>query len=338
MVTTPPEHKDDEQEDVQNEPQEDTKEEENEIVEATSSHENESEGKTGEGEEEARDTGGVENIEEPGDEPAASDESEKDTGEDKSEDAVETEEDIEETTPAETVEEPTGEEPVDEAGSEETEADADEDISIEEPKQEKKVEPKKVELDDDDSSLGLGPSEYVKPPVEAPKPPEAAPKPVTELTPEEEDFGMTIFAIKTAIGHEKMVADRIMSKARKRKLKVFSALSPTKLRGYVLLEAVNNRDAVKDLLKGLEHVRNVVDGETTLDEIEHFLTPKPLVFGIMEGDIVEIISGPFKGEKAKVQQIDESKEEITVELFEAMVSIPVTIRGDHVRVLEKESA
>jgi transcriptional antiterminator NusG len=60
------------------------------------------------------------------------------------------------------------------------------------------------------------------------------------------------------------------------------------------------------------------------------------VSGIVEGDIVELIAGPFKGEKARVQQIDENKEEITVELFEAMVPIPVTIRGDHVRVLEKE--
>jgi transcriptional antiterminator NusG len=52
--------------------------------------------------------------------------------------------------------------------------------------------------------------------------------------------------------------------------------------------------------------------------------------------VVELIAGPFKGEKARVKQIDEAKEEITVELFEAMVPIPVTVRGDHVRVLEKE--
>jgi transcriptional antiterminator NusG len=57
---------------------------------------------------------------------------------------------------------------------------------------------------------------------------------------------------------------------------------------------------------------------------------------MMEGDIVELIAGPFKGEKARVQQIDESKEEITVELFESVVPIPVTVRGDSVRVLKKE--
>ena len=55
-----------------------------------------------------------------------------------------------------------------------------------------------------------------------------------------------------------------------------------------------------------------------------------------EGNIVEVISGPFKGEKARVQRIDQAKEEVTVELFEAMVPIPITVRGDHVRVLEKE--
>ena len=51
---------------------------------------------------------------------------------------------------------------------------------------------------------------------------------------------------------------------------------------------------------------------------------------------MELISGPFKGEKARVQQIDQTKEEITVELIEAMVPIPVTVKGDSVRVIEKE--
>jgi transcriptional antiterminator NusG len=37
-----------------------------------------------------------------------------------------------------------------------------------------------------------------------------------------------------------------------------------------------------------------------------------------------------------VQRIDHSKEEITVELFEAVVPIPVTVRGDHVRVISKK--
>ncbi len=101
------------------------------------------------------------------------------------------------------------------------------------------------------------------------------------------------------------------------------------------MEAMNT-DLVRETVRGVRKAKGLVEGETSFGEIEHFLTPKPLVSGIMEGDVVELVAGPFKGEKARVQKIDESKEEITVELFEATVPIPVTVRGDHVRVLEKE--
>ncbi len=145
----------------------------------------------------------------------------------------------------------------------------------------------------------------------------------------------SMLAVKTSIGHEKTVADSIASRAKPKPVGVFAILSPATIRGYVFVEAMNT-DGLRDLIKGVRRTRGIVKGETTFNEIEHFLTPKPIVSGIVEGDIVELIAGPFKGEKARVQQIDESKEEITVELFEAMVPIPVTIRGDHVRVLEKE--
>lgn len=145
----------------------------------------------------------------------------------------------------------------------------------------------------------------------------------------------SILAVKTSIGHEKTVADSLASRAKGKPIGVFAILSPATIRGYVFVEAMNT-DALREVVKGVRRTRGLVKGETSFGEIEHFLTPKPIVSGIVEGDIVELIAGPFKGEKARVQQIDEAKEEITVELFEAMVPIPVTIRGDHVRVLEKE--
>ena len=79
----------------------------------------------------------------------------------------------------------------------------------------------------------------------------------------------------------------------------------------------------------------MVKGETSMTEVEHFLTPEPPLAGISEGDIIELVAGPFKGEKAKVLRMDETKEEITVQLFETTVPIPVTVRGSHVKMLEK---
>lgn len=157
-------------------------------------------------------------------------------------------------------------------------------------------------------------------------------------------FSPAIYAVKTSIGHEKTVADGIAAKAKREKVEVYSVLAPAPMRGYVYLEGVNP-DRLADLLKGVKRARGMVRSRTSDDpadssipikEIEHFLEPKPLVSGIVEGNIVEITQGPFKGEKARVIQIDEAKEEITVELIEAMISIPITVRGDAVRVLEKE--
>lgn len=145
----------------------------------------------------------------------------------------------------------------------------------------------------------------------------------------------SIMAVKTSIGHEKSVTDSIAARAKSPKTGIFSVLSPTTLRGYVLVETMNP-DRLEEMVKGIRRARGMVKGETSLSEIDHFLAPKPLVSGIVEGDIVELIAGPFKGEKARVQQIDEGKEEITVELFEAVVPIPVTVRGDSVRVIQKE--
>jgi len=145
----------------------------------------------------------------------------------------------------------------------------------------------------------------------------------------------SILALKTSIGHEKDVADGIGARAKAGKSDISAILAPTTLRGYVLIEGMNT-DRMRDAVKGVRKAHSFVDGEMNFTEIDHYLAPKPLVSGIMEGDVVELVAGPFKGEKARVQNIDEAKEEITVELFEAMVPIPVTVRGDHVRVLEKE--
>ena len=92
---------------------------------------------------------------------------------------------------------------------------------------------------------------------------------------------------------------------------------------------------IEQLVEKVPHARTVVHGETTLSEVAHFLVPKPVVSGISEGTIVELVAGPFKGEKAVVKRIDTGKEEITVELYESVLPIPITVRGDNVRVVDK---
>ncbi len=144
-----------------------------------------------------------------------------------------------------------------------------------------------------------------------------------------------IFAVKTTANQERSVANMIAMVTRKEQLDIRSVLVPEELKGYVLVEAPM-LEIVEQAITNIPHAKAVVRGASSVAEVQHFLAPKPTVTGISEGDIVELTAGPFKGEKARVKRIDEAKEEITVELSEAMVPIPVTVRGDIVRVLSKE--
>ena len=146
----------------------------------------------------------------------------------------------------------------------------------------------------------------------------------------------TVYAVKTTVNQEQAVANLVESAIKERSEHGITAiLVPEELRGYVLVEA-SFSEAIEQIIQNIPHARGLIKGELRLEEVEHFLTPKPSVAGIVDGSIIEIVSGPFKGERARVKKVDETHEELTIELFEAMVPIPVTVRGDSVRVLSKE--
>jgi len=152
-----------------------------------------------------------------------------------------------------------------------------------------------------------------------------------------EVFNNRIFAIKTTSKQERTVADNILKaiETKATDVKVTAIIVPNELQGYVLIETPEKLNRIEQLVEKVAHARSVIKGETTLAEVGHFLIPKPVVAGIDEGTIVELIAGPFKGEKAVVKRVDSAKEEITVELYESVVPIPITVRGDNVRVVEK---
>ena len=77
--------------------------------------------------------------------------------------------------------------------------------------------------------------------------------------------------------------------------------------------------------------------ETEPEKTEGKLEQKKQEVNIQEKDIIEVISGAFKREQAKVKRIDKIKEEVVVELLEAAVPIPITIKLDAVKVIRRES-
>ena len=152
-----------------------------------------------------------------------------------------------------------------------------------------------------------------------------------------EDDENSIYALKTSAGQAKNVARLLASKASRESIGISSILAPESLKGYILVESSTKIDLRNPNLK-IQHLRGVVEGKSgiTFEEAKRFLKPEPIISSIQKGSIVELVSGPFKGERAKVVRIDESREEVVLELIEAAVPIPVTVHADQIRIIQKE--
>ncbi len=144
-----------------------------------------------------------------------------------------------------------------------------------------------------------------------------------------------LFIIKVITNKEEKAVEMIAERARKKNANVYSVLRPHGLRGYVILEA-EDRESAEEGVFNLPYVKGIIGKTISYDEIKNMVEPSVTTVSIKEGDIVEIISEPFKKEKAKVIRIDKQKEEVVVSLLGAVVPLPVTIKLDNVKVIRRE--
>ena len=144
-----------------------------------------------------------------------------------------------------------------------------------------------------------------------------------------------IFALRTTANREDQVFDFVSTNAIKKGLEVFSLIRPHGLRGYIFIETKDQQNA-EESFKGVPYARGLLKTPVSYQEIEHMLEQVKVEVNIQRNDIVEIISGPFKREKARVRRIEQTKEEVIVELLEAAVPIPVTVKLDSVKVIRRD--
>jgi transcriptional antiterminator NusG len=143
-----------------------------------------------------------------------------------------------------------------------------------------------------------------------------------------------ILTIRTTTGRENVVIDSLMSRIKNRSLPIKSVFHPEDLRGYIFIEGEN--EDIEAVVKGIPHIRGLINKQVTMDHVERFIVSEKSEIKFEIQDIVEIIGGPFKGEKGKITRVDETKNEITVEFLEAAIPIPVTISMNVARMYEKK--
>lgn len=144
---------------------------------------------------------------------------------------------------------------------------------------------------------------------------------------------MTIYTLRTTSGREDIVIDLLTSRIKAEGINIKSVFHPAEIKGYIFIEGPLG--GVHKSILGLMHAKGLIEKPVRLDEISHFLETKKARLKIDIDDTVEIIGGPFKGERGKIKRIDKVKDEITIELLEASIPIPVTIATEFIKIVKK---
>jgi len=142
-----------------------------------------------------------------------------------------------------------------------------------------------------------------------------------------------IYTIRTTSGREDIVIDILSSKIRAEALDIKALFHAAEVKGYIFIEG--DLGAVHKAIHGMMHIRGLIEKPVKLEEIQHFLEYKKARLKAGIEDTVEIIGGPFKGEKGKIKRIDKAKDEVTIELLEATIPIPVTIATEFIKILKR---
>ena len=150
----------------------------------------------------------------------------------------------------------------------------------------------------------------------------------------EQQRSSSIFPVKTTGGQERTVATFVASRAVQKNKQIYSILALDTWKGYVLFEAPNSQ-VVDESIQGFKHVRSKIPGMMQYQDIERFLVTKSMVAELNEGDVVEIVAGPFKSMRAKISRVEQAKQEITVVLLDTPYQLPVTVDAAYLKLVQR---
>lgn len=143
------------------------------------------------------------------------------------------------------------------------------------------------------------------------------------------------YVVRTAIGKEEKFLDAVQKNLLKKEDHgIYAIFKPETVRGYVFAE-VESLTKLVDSLRGIPNNKGVIRNPVNIKELEKYFEKEGETIVVHERDIVEIISGPFKGDRAKVVRIVPGKDEIIIEPLNMPVPIPITLNMDDVRVVEQ---
>lgn len=142
------------------------------------------------------------------------------------------------------------------------------------------------------------------------------------------------FIVRTTARQELNAALLIEARTKNVNDGLYSIVIPPDIKGYIILE-VKGLHLIYNLIKDIKHVKGRATGSISIEELEKLIITKPVITELKPGDLVEIISGPFKGLKATVVSVNLQRNEVTLNMLESSYKLEATVPGDYVRPVKK---
>ncbi|MFP3212337.1 MAG: transcription elongation factor Spt5 [Thermoproteus sp.] len=115
---------------------------------------------------------------------------------------------------------------------------------------------------------------------------------------------------------------------------VYSILVPKEPFGVIFMEA-ESLAVVYRVVSGVKHVKGVLKGKTSLEEIVKYIEPKKPAIDIDVNDEVEILADVLKGSRGRVVSVDREKGLVRVELLDSPFPMPLDLKATEVKVTRK---
>ncbi len=138
--------------------------------------------------------------------------------------------------------------------------------------------------------------------------------------------------IRTVGGQEYSVALILKTRIEVKNLDIPSIVVLPRLKGIIFVESAFPF-LVQNMITGIKHCKGVLRGKVPLEEILKVIFKPVEVPNV--GDIVEIVSGPFKGYRGRVVDVDREQESVTIEILDAASPMPIVLRIKEVRIVER---
>ncbi len=143
-----------------------------------------------------------------------------------------------------------------------------------------------------------------------------------------------IFTLKVAPGQIELVSAILKNKSKE--LPIYSIISLPNIKNYLIVEA-NNDNTLKRAIADITYIKknSMTIGYVSDKELESLLHLESVMEKLKPGAIVEIKSGYLKGEKARIIRDNPTKEEVTVEILDATIKMPITIKAETVKLYKE---